>query len=155
MGKSVGEIELDLTLNDNGFNKAVNSITGMAKTVGKTLAAAFAIDKLVGFSKECLDLGSDLAEVQNVVDVAFGPTVSKIVLQNRLHKALVYPRLWQKSMQVRLDLWLLRLDLVKIRLQICLRNSQGLLVTWHLFITFRRMRLIQSSSLCLPAKRNH
>ena len=44
LGKSVGEIELDLTLNDNGFNKAVNSITGMAKTVGKTLAAAFAID---------------------------------------------------------------------------------------------------------------
>lgn len=77
MGKSVGEIELDLNLNDNGFNKAVNSITGMAKTVGKTLAAAFAIDKLVGFGKECLDLGSDLAEVQNVVDVAFGPTVSK------------------------------------------------------------------------------
>ena len=45
--------------------------------MGKTLAAAFAIDKLVGFSKECLDLGSDLAEVQNVVDVAFGPNVSK------------------------------------------------------------------------------
>ena len=63
LGKSVGEIELDLTLNDNGFNKAVNSITGMAKTVGKTLAAAFAIDKLVGFGKECLDLGRDRKSV--------------------------------------------------------------------------------------------
>lgn len=77
MGDSVGEIELDLALNDRGFNKSVDSITGMAKTVGKTLAAAFAVDKIVGFGKECIDLGSDLAEVQNVVDVAFGPTVSK------------------------------------------------------------------------------
>ena len=77
MGESVGEIELDLELNDRGFDKSVNSIAGTAKKVGRTLAAAFAIDKIVGFGKECLDLGSDLAEVQNVVDVAFGPTVSK------------------------------------------------------------------------------
>ena len=131
MGESVGAIELDLELNDRGFDKSVNSIAGTAKKVGRTLAAAFAIDKIVGFGKECLDLGSDLAEVQNVVDVAFGPTVSKrlIVLQNRPHKVLACPRLWQKSMQVRLDPWLQRLDLVKIRLQICLRNSLGLLVT--------------------------
>ena len=77
MGESVGAIELDLELNDRGFDKSVNSIAGTAKKVGRTLAAAFAIDKIVGFGKECLDLGSDLAEVQNVVDVAFGPTVSK------------------------------------------------------------------------------
>ncbi len=38
---------------------------------GKALAGAFAVKKLVDFGKECLDLGSDLAEVQNVVDVTF------------------------------------------------------------------------------------
>lgn len=56
LGKSVGEIELDLTLNDNGFNKADNSITGMAKTVGKTLAAAFAIVNWSDLVKNVLTL---------------------------------------------------------------------------------------------------
>ena len=35
------------------------------------LAGAFAVKKLVDFSKQCINLGSDLAEVQNVVDVTF------------------------------------------------------------------------------------
>lgn len=98
----------------------------------KTLAAAFAMIKIVGFGKECLDLGSDLAEVQNVVDVAFGPTVSKKI--NSFAKSAaqsfgLFRDYGKKVMQVRLDPWLQRLDLVKIRLQICLRNSLGLLVT--------------------------
>ena len=43
----------------------------MAKKVGATLASAFAIKKTFDFGKQCMELGSDLAEVQNVVDVAF------------------------------------------------------------------------------------
>lgn len=43
----------------------------MAKKAGAALAAAFTIKKIVDVGKQCLELGSDLAEVQNVVDVTF------------------------------------------------------------------------------------
>ncbi|SHM95485.1 Phage-related protein [Anaerosporobacter mobilis DSM 15930] len=78
MAESVGEIGLDLVVNQNGFNKQLQGITGLAKKAGATIAAAFAVKKLVDFSKQCIELGSDLAEVQNVVDVTF-TTMSKKV----------------------------------------------------------------------------
>lgn len=40
--------------------------------IGKLLVGAFAVGKIIQFGKECVDLGSDLSEVQNVVDVTFG-----------------------------------------------------------------------------------
>ena len=46
-------------------------INGLAKKAGATLAAAFGVKKLIDFSKSCIELGSNLAEVQNVVDVTF------------------------------------------------------------------------------------
>ncbi len=71
MAESIGQIGLDLVVNKNDFNKQMNGIQGMAKKAGAALAAAFGIKKLVDFSRQCLELGSDLAEVQNVVDVTF------------------------------------------------------------------------------------
>lgn len=68
---SVGEIALDLSLNSNGFKKQLSGITDMAKKVGAMIASAFAVKKLVEFGKSCIELGSDLSEVQNVVDVTF------------------------------------------------------------------------------------
>ena len=68
---SAGQISLDLVINKNGFDKQLIGIQNLAKKAGKTLAAAFTVKKLVDFSKECIELGSDLAEVQNVVDVVF------------------------------------------------------------------------------------
>ena len=49
-----------------------SAFSSMAKKVGGAIAAAFAVSKITAFGKECLSLGSDLAEVQNVVDVTFG-----------------------------------------------------------------------------------
>ncbi len=71
MAASIGQIGLDLVVNKNDFEKQMNGIQGMAKKAGAALAAAFGIKKLVDFSGQCLKLGSDLAEVQNVVDVTF------------------------------------------------------------------------------------
>lgn len=68
---SVGEIGLDLVVNQNQFNKQMSGITGLAKKAGVAMAAAFGVKKLVDFGKQCLELGSDLQEVQNVVDVTF------------------------------------------------------------------------------------
>lgn len=49
-----------------------NSLSSSLGKIGKLLAGAFAIGAIVRFGKECIELGSDLAEVQNVVDVTFG-----------------------------------------------------------------------------------
>ena len=75
-GIGVGNIFLNLKVNDKGLNTQLNGIGKLAKKAGKAMAAAFAVKELVQFGKACIDLGSDLAEVQNVVDVAF-PTMSK------------------------------------------------------------------------------
>lgn len=75
---SVGQIGLDLVVNKNGFEKQMSGITGLAKKAGAALAAAFAVKKLVDFGKSCIDLGSDLAEVQNVVDVTFPAMTAQV-----------------------------------------------------------------------------
>lgn len=89
MSTNVGAIDLDLVLSSNKFNKqlgsvqkqatiAGNSIQTTFTKIGKIAAAAFSIKAIASFGKECIDLGSDLAEVQNVVDVAF-PKMSERV----------------------------------------------------------------------------
>lgn len=86
MADSVGQIGLDLVVNKNSFDqqmagiqrtagKAGNSLasqmSGFALKIGGALAAAFAVKKIVDFGKSAIALGSDLQEVQNVVDVTF------------------------------------------------------------------------------------
>lgn len=75
---SVGQIGLDLVVNKNEFDKQMKGIQGLAKKAGVALAAAFAVKKIVDFGAQCIKLGSDLQEVQNVVDVTF-PRMSKQV----------------------------------------------------------------------------
>lgn len=75
---SVGEIGLDLVVNQNQFKTQMAGITGLAKKAGMALAAAFSIKKVVDFRKSCLELGSDLAEVQNVVDVTFPSMTAQV-----------------------------------------------------------------------------
>lgn len=80
MSNSVGRVDLDLGLNYKQFNSELNAIAGNAtnmvggafKKLGGIIAAAFAVHELIGFGKEAIQLASDLAEVQNVVDVTFG-----------------------------------------------------------------------------------
>lgn len=85
MGPSVGRINLDLGINSSGFKKELSGIKkhagGLESVFGKlgaAVAGAFAVQKIASFAKACIDLGSDLAEVQNVVDVTFG-NMSKAV----------------------------------------------------------------------------
>lgn len=75
---SVGQIGLDLVVNKNGFDKQMGGISSLAKKAGGALAAAFAVKKVIDFGKACLDMGSDLNEVQNVVDVTFPSMSSKV-----------------------------------------------------------------------------
>lgn len=79
MGVSIGDLFLDLNLNTKGFNSQINSIGNYANNIlsrsfsgiGKMIGGALSIAAIASFGKSCLDLGSDLEEVQNVVDVTF------------------------------------------------------------------------------------
>lgn len=84
-GKADGKVVIDTALNNDGFNRGISALkgnlgglTGTVKKLGKVIAAAFAVKKLVEFGKEAIELGSNVAEVQNVVDVAFGDMAYKI-----------------------------------------------------------------------------
>lgn len=78
-GTNVGTAYMTLSADDSMFRKQINTnasfaqntLGGAFKKIGGIVAAAFAVTKIVQFGKECLDLGSDLTEVQNVVDVSF------------------------------------------------------------------------------------
>lgn len=68
---SAGQIGLDLVVNEGSFQRQMAGIQNLARKAGAALAGAFAVKKIVDFGKQCLELGSDLTEVQNVVDVTF------------------------------------------------------------------------------------
>ena len=81
MSTNVGSVDFELLLNSNPFNKGIKNasntikssgIENSLKKIGKLAVAAFSIKAIVNFGKECINLGSDLTEVQNVVDVTFG-----------------------------------------------------------------------------------
>ncbi len=78
MAESVGQIGLDLVVNQSGFNRQMSGIQSLARKAGAALAGAFAVKKLVDFGRSCTQLGSDLAEVQNVVDVTFPHMTAQI-----------------------------------------------------------------------------
>lgn len=50
----------------------VGKIKSAFGKIGKVLGIALSVAAIVNFGKQCIDLGSDLQEVQNVVDVTFG-----------------------------------------------------------------------------------
>lgn len=81
MSTNVGSVDFELLLNSNPFNKGLKNATNTIKSsgienslkkIGKLALAAFSVKAIVNFGKECINLGSDLTEVQNVVDVTFG-----------------------------------------------------------------------------------
>lgn len=75
----IGDLFLDLNLNTKPFDMQMQNVGNYAQKsmsrsfagIGKIVAGAFATGAVVAFGKSCIDLGSDLAEVQNVVDVVF------------------------------------------------------------------------------------
>lgn len=81
MSTNVGAVDFEMLLNSNPFNQGLKSagntikssgIENSLKGIGKIALAAFSVKAIINFDKECINLGSDLAEVQNVVDVTFG-----------------------------------------------------------------------------------
>lgn len=80
-GSVIIDTRMDTSGVQNGVSaikKSFNGLGSAAKKVGLLIGGIFAIGKLAQFGKECLELGSDLAEVQNVVDVTFTTMSDKV-----------------------------------------------------------------------------
>lgn len=80
-----GSVIIDTRMDTSGVQNGVsaikqsfNSLGSAVKKIGLLIGGAFAVGKLVQFGKECVALGSDLAEVQNVVDVTFTTMSDKV-----------------------------------------------------------------------------
>ncbi len=56
----------------NVVQQQTEKIKSALGKIGKVVAVAFSVTALISFGKSCIELGSDLEEVQNVVDVTFG-----------------------------------------------------------------------------------
>lgn len=73
-----GSIIIDTRIDTRGFKAGTTNmktqfgkLSGIIGKLGAAIGAAFAVRSLINFGKEALELGSDLQEVQNVVDVTF------------------------------------------------------------------------------------
>ncbi len=80
-----GSIRIDTSMDAKGFNTGVKNIqsglTRITGSLGKLAAAvgvAFGVAALVQFGKQAVDLASDLTEVQNVVETAFGSMTNQV-----------------------------------------------------------------------------
>lgn len=80
-GSVIIDTRMDTSGVQNGVSAIKKSFNGLGSAVKKIsllIGGAFAVGKLAQFGKECLELGSDLAEVQNVVDVTFTTMSDKV-----------------------------------------------------------------------------
>lgn len=80
-----GSVIIDTRMDTTGVNNGVsaikqsfNGIGSAVKKVGLLIGGVFAVGKLAQFGKECTKLGSDLSEVQNVVNVVFPNMTEKV-----------------------------------------------------------------------------
>lgn len=80
-----GSVIIDTRMDTSGVQNGVsairqsfNGLGSVVKKIGILIGGTFAIGKLAQFGKECVELGSNLTEVQNVVDVTFTTMSDKV-----------------------------------------------------------------------------
>lgn len=80
-----GNLNFDTNVNTKGFSKGINTIGTQIKDIksallklGAAVGVAFGVKELIGFSKQAIETAADMAEVQNVVDTAFGSMSDKM-----------------------------------------------------------------------------
>lgn len=73
-----GSIRINTKLDRNGFNQGLNAIAGSLKKLAGAVGVAFGVASLVAFGKQAVQIASDLNEVQNVVETAFGAMSSQV-----------------------------------------------------------------------------
>lgn len=73
-----GSIRINTKIDSKGFNQGLNAITGSLKKLAGAVGVAFGVASLVAFGKQAVQIASDLTEVQNVVETAFGAMSSQV-----------------------------------------------------------------------------
>lgn len=73
-----GSIRINTKIDSKGFNQGLNAITGSLKKLAGAVGVAFGVASLVAFGKQAVQIASDLTEVQNVVETAFGAMTSQV-----------------------------------------------------------------------------
>lgn len=73
-----GSIRINTKIDSKGFNQGLNAITGPLKKLAGAVGVAFGVASLVAFGKQAVQIASDLTEVQNVVETAFGTMSSQV-----------------------------------------------------------------------------
>jgi len=83
--KTDGKVIISTKLDNSGLKKDIAQLPSSMKGIKSSLikiagllASAFSVTAIVNFGKKAIELGSDLAEVQNVVDVTFGSMSSTV-----------------------------------------------------------------------------
>lgn len=72
------DVKAGLNNVNSTVNKGTSSLISIFKKVGAAIGVAFSLNAIRKFASGCIDLASDLTEVQNVVDVTFGDGADKI-----------------------------------------------------------------------------
>ena len=80
-----GKVTISTALDNKGLRRGIDQISGqlgglksVLGKIGGMIAAAFAVREVARFGAACIELGSNVAEVQNVVDVSFGSMAYKM-----------------------------------------------------------------------------
>ena len=73
-----GSIRINTKIDSKGFNQGLNAITGSLKKLAGAVGVAFGVASLVAFGKQAVQIASDLTEVQNVAETAFGTMSSQV-----------------------------------------------------------------------------
>ncbi len=73
-----GYLNFNTKINTKGFERGVANIKQLLRPLASAMAVAFSVKALVNFSKQAIETASDMAEVQNVVDTAFGDMAYKM-----------------------------------------------------------------------------
>ncbi len=78
VGSKFRSVGADMRKEASKIKGSVNGVSDSFRNLGATIASVFAIRKIAGFASSMTELGSDLEEVQNVVDVTFTTMSEKI-----------------------------------------------------------------------------
>lgn len=86
MSQNIGVIDLGLSISKSIFNQQLSGIakgaqagvTAAFKPLGNKIGMVLGGAAAISFAKSCLELGSDLSEVQNVVDTTFKSMASEV-----------------------------------------------------------------------------
>ena len=66
-----GMVVLDIAANAAPFERSMNRLQSSVASIGRKMAGVLSVAAVASFGKQCVELASNLNEVQNVVDVTF------------------------------------------------------------------------------------